>query len=47
MSKKVAITGMGIVSSIGTTVEENYNSLLHSKHGISNIQESTHVIKIL
>jgi len=37
MSKKVAITGMGIVSSIGTTVEENYNSLLHSKHGISNI----------
>lgn len=34
---KVAITGMGIISSIGNTVEENFNSLIHSKHGISRI----------
>lgn len=37
MSKGVAITGMGIISSIGKTVEENYNSLIHSNHGISRI----------
>jgi len=35
MSKKVAITGMGIISSIGTTVEENYHALLQCKPGIS------------
>jgi len=35
MSKKVAITGMGIISSIGTTVEENYNALLQNTPGIS------------
>jgi 3-oxoacyl-[acyl-carrier-protein] synthase-1 len=35
MSKKVAITGMGIISSIGTTVGENYNALLQNTPGIS------------
>ncbi len=35
MSTKVAITGMGIISSIGTTVEENYAALIQSKPGIS------------
>ncbi|MDY7393868.1 beta-ketoacyl-[acyl-carrier-protein] synthase family protein [Aureibaculum sp. 2210JD6-5] len=37
MSKGVAITGMGIISSIGNSVEENLNALLQSKHGISRI----------
>lgn len=37
MSKRVAITGMGIISSIGNSVEENLNALLQSKHGISRI----------
>ncbi|MBO6211558.1 beta-ketoacyl-[acyl-carrier-protein] synthase family protein [Algoriella sp.] len=38
MSKKVAITGMGIISSIGMNVEENYHSLIHQKHGLSRLQ---------
>lgn len=29
---KVAITGMGIISSIGTTVEENFHSLVSLKN---------------
>lgn len=37
MSKRVAITGMGIISSIGNSVEENLSALLKSKHGISRI----------
>ncbi|ANO47524.1 beta-ACP synthase [Flavobacterium columnare NBRC 100251 = ATCC 23463] len=35
---KIAITGMGIISSIGNTVEENYEALLSKKAGISQIQ---------
>lgn len=34
---KVAITGMGIISSIGNTVEENFHSLVSQKTGISAI----------
>ena len=37
MNKGVAITGMGIISSIGNTVEENYQSLIDKKPGISRI----------
>lgn len=37
MIEKVAITGMGIISSIGNSVEENFNALVSSKHGISKI----------
>ena len=37
MNKGVAITGMGIVSAIGNTVEENYLSLINNKNGISSI----------
>ena len=37
MSQKIAITGMGIISSIGNNVEENLNSLTSGKHGISDI----------
>ncbi len=36
--KGVAITGMGIISSIGNSVEENYVSLIENKIGISKIQ---------
>ncbi|PXY39666.1 beta-ketoacyl-[acyl-carrier-protein] synthase family protein [Flavobacterium cheongpyeongense] len=36
--KGVAITGMGIISSIGNSVEENYISLIENKIGISRIQ---------
>ena len=44
MDKKVAITGMGIISAIGYNVEENLQSLLHQKHGLSRLQnfESVH-----
>lgn len=35
MHKKVGITGMGIISAIGKNVEENFDSLIHQKHGLS------------
>jgi 3-oxoacyl-(acyl-carrier-protein) synthase len=38
MNKGVAITGMGIISSIGSSVEENYNALLNSQVGITTIE---------
>jgi 3-oxoacyl-[acyl-carrier-protein] synthase-1 len=38
MSQKIAITGMGIISSIGNNVEENFISLRSGKHGISDIE---------
>jgi 3-oxoacyl-[acyl-carrier-protein] synthase-1 len=38
MNKGVAITGMGIISSIGNTVEENYFSLINNKTAITNIK---------
>ena len=38
MNKGVAITGMGIISSIGNTVEENYDSLLNNKEAITTIE---------
>ncbi|MCG2610959.1 beta-ketoacyl-[acyl-carrier-protein] synthase family protein [Flavobacterium sp. SM15] len=50
MNKKVAITGMGIISSIGKTVEENFDALLAGRKGISTIEnlETVHkdVIKV-
>lgn len=39
MNKGVAVTGMGIISSIGNTVEENLQSLINKKPGISRIQK--------
>ncbi len=38
MSKKVAITGMGIISAIGNSVEENYNALISGKMGVTDIE---------
>lgn len=35
---KIAITGMGIISSIGKTVEENFAALTEGRMGISNIE---------
>ncbi|ESU19919.1 beta-ketoacyl synthase [Flavobacterium cauense R2A-7] len=47
---KVAITGMGIISSIGNNVEANYHALVNGKTGISTIEnfETVHkdVIKV-
>lgn len=37
MGRQIAITGMGIISSIGNGVEENLHSLTTGKHGISEI----------
>lgn len=39
MGKGVAITGMGIISAIGNNVQENYQSLIQSKTGISKISQ--------
>ncbi len=38
MNRGVAITGMGIISSIGNNVEENYQSLIAKKNGITKIE---------
>ena len=38
MSKKIVITGMGINSSIGNTVGENFYALTHRQAGISRIE---------
>lgn len=38
MSRGVAITGMGIISSIGETVEENFRALTQNQPGISDIE---------
>ena len=39
MSKGVAITGMGIISAIGDTVAENYQSLITGQKGIGRISQ--------
>ena len=39
--KGVAITGMGIISSIGNSVEENFNSLLNEKRAITRVENIT------
>lgn len=48
MVKNVAITGMGIISSIGNSVEENFEALIQSKTGISRLEnfETKHVNEI-
>jgi 3-oxoacyl-(acyl-carrier-protein) synthase len=35
---KIAITGMGIISAIGNSVEENYNALISDKMGVTDIE---------
>jgi len=50
MSKGVAITGMGIISAIGSTVEENFHALINKKAAISTIENiatiHSNVIKV-
>ncbi|WBL27274.1 beta-ketoacyl-[acyl-carrier-protein] synthase family protein [Zunongwangia sp. HGR-M22] len=36
MTRSVAVTGIGILSSIGRNVEENHSALVQGKHGLSN-----------
>lgn len=38
MAKKVAVTGMGIISSIGNSVEENFQALINGKTAITEIE---------
>ncbi|MEI6311639.1 MAG: beta-ketoacyl-[acyl-carrier-protein] synthase family protein [Bacteroidota bacterium] len=38
MHSKVFITGKGVISSIGKNAEENYQSLIHKKHGLKYTQ---------
>ncbi|PZR18279.1 MAG: beta-ketoacyl-[acyl-carrier-protein] synthase family protein, partial [Flavobacterium psychrophilum] len=45
MSRGVAITGMGIISSIGNSVEENFNALVNGKPGITVIENIATVHK--
>lgn len=49
MGKGVAITGMGIISAIGNNVEENYQSLITNKKGISRVSkiQTNHVNDIM
>ncbi|MEC4113281.1 beta-ketoacyl-[acyl-carrier-protein] synthase family protein [Myroides pelagicus] len=37
MQERIVITGMGIISAIGNTVEENYNALLSGQSGIGDL----------
>lgn len=43
--QKIVVTGMGIISSIGNSVEENYHSLIHSKSGITRIENFSTYLK--
>jgi 3-oxoacyl-[acyl-carrier-protein] synthase-1 len=45
MNKGVAITGMGIISAIGNSVEENFNSLVIGRTGLSSIDNIATVHK--
>lgn len=49
MRKGVAITGMGILSAIGNNVEENYQSLIEGKKGITKVSKikTNHVHDIM
>lgn len=39
------VTGMGIISSIGNSVEENFHSLIHSKSGITRVENFSTYLK--
>ncbi|MBQ8568620.1 MAG: beta-ketoacyl-ACP synthase II [Oscillospiraceae bacterium] len=45
MSKRVVITGMGVVSPIGNTLDEFYNSLKDNKHGFCYLKDVAKVTK--
>ncbi len=39
--KRVVITGMGVVSPVGNTIEDFWNSLKAGKHGFSYVNDVT------
>lgn len=43
--QKIVVTGMGIISSIGNSVEENFHSLIHSKSGITRVENFSTYLK--
>ena len=43
--QKIVVTGMGIISSIGNSVEENLHSLIHSKSGITRVENFSTYLK--
>lgn len=43
--QKIVVTGMGIISSIGNSVEENLHSLIHSKSGIKRVENFSTYLK--
>lgn len=43
--QKIVVTGMGIISSIGNSVEENFHSLIQSKSGITRIENFSTYLK--
>ena len=43
--QKIVVTGMGIISSIGNSVEENFHSLIHSKSGITKVENFSTYLK--
>ena len=43
--QKIVVTGMGIISSIGNSVEENFHSLIQSKSGITRVENFSTYLK--
>ena len=43
--QKIVVTGMGIISSIGNSVEENLHSLIHSKSRITRVENFSTYLK--
>lgn len=39
MSRRVVITGLGVVSSLGMSVDEFWNNIINGKSGISRIEK--------
>ena len=43
--QKIVVTGMGIISSLGNSVEENFHSLIQSKSGITRVENFSTYLK--
>ena len=46
MEKRVVITGLGVVSPVGNTVEEMWDSIRNGRHGIAQITSFLSLIHI-
>ena len=42
--RKVVITGMGVISPLGLTLEEYWNSLVQGKSGVDEIQMKSLIV---